>query len=1422
MHVLRGVAGRWGSGIAAVRRSGPGHTRLVATVGAAFSIVVGCLAVASAPEAGAAPSVATSIQITKSPSYPLPYVDDSYTLQATVFDQSAAPVQTPTAVTFTVIAPPAYAGTLPPAYFGDGSTSETDVTGVAASTGVATATLTAGSFVGRYRVVATVKTSTGATQSAVMSLRNSAYETCSSPAPAAWGWGEFPGQSDVSNSITPAPVTTGDGSGSTLPCGATVTSVASGGNNSGEDGKSTLANGTTAALTNAGWLYAWGDDQYGQAGISTSDPNVVADGGEVYVATREKPAGSDLTFTSVAEGNRFSLGLTASGKVYAWGYAGDGALGDGSLAGNDPCFSTLDLPPNDMLCQNTPQLVSDIPLPPNVTVVAIAAEGNDALVLTSAGTVYGWGSTSLDQLGLDPQGGENSGSACYGTAVCEDTPVQVDMSALPQGDSIQSIVGGGDYALLLTSAGTVYGWGSTAAGELGVAPGGGDACGGGCQDSPIAVAPTVLTSVTALSAGYDQALASTGSGAVYSWGDNSAGELGTGSSATDDPTPTQVTALTGVTGLSAGDDFDLVTTTGGPAVWGSTGDGELTLDPGSGNACGGDCQNTPLAVTFPAGSTVAGCSTSQQTCTVAAGEGQSTVIVSPTNAAGNPPCGSNPGPGTCLVVPPSYLDPFQNKTVTLGATGPCTTSLLASTPDATEGIYDWVNAVVVPADAAASPADPIEVQFQPDYCYPVSGVLLLRGLHDVIFDGANPTPANQTGTTFVQLCTTKNSKGSCTKMSPVLPSSDVPPTLAPYCSDSTEANTASFASSALAWARKTDIMFDVDGGCDLEFANMSIVGAGETFGSSYGPVKHSSTLEQNSAFQFSGSQRVQLTNSYVVGAEGDCATVFGLGEATTPGNYPASDVTINGDTCQDLGRDGVSVVYANRVSIGTYAGGNTFTDWDDSGVDIEADAGNPVGGEGNLLVQDNTFTKAQGCTTKLPCDEYLMAGDTTGQVFNVAFDNNTVDKFVDEIEPTGGLFGQNFTIEDNTANDPDTSKYVDDWMYDHEIGGLVAGNTECNPATAGSGCKGFSVGHFVDTGGAGGSFIVRDNVIYDSGSKTLPVYSSQGVTASADVQCQNLNGSGGVIGANDGYENCQAPNLDQQPIQPVPASLPDLVDIAGLDDGAMIRPPVPHKHKHGKTVQRAAATTGEIVCSNVTGTANFDPPLSTASQAPSEMALIDVTIGGCETAGGQSVSTTGTGVMEIPLPTSNCGGLSAGLDQPVSLAVSWTGGSVATSEIVFPGFSYVTGSSPSLLLQGNGAGVDVNGSLTLNTSVASLAAACKSAAGLASIGFSGGVVQAPQQAYLSVPDAPIDVTATVGAGQATVSWAPPVNVGGATATAYTATSDPGGLTCTTTGATSCTVTGLSPGVTYTFNVTATNRVGTGPASAPSAPVVAGP
>jgi len=80
------------------------------------------------------------------------------------------------------------------------------------------------------------------------------------------------------------------------------------------------------------------------------------------------------------------------------------------------------------------------------------------------------------------------------------------------------------------------------------------------------------------------------------------------------------------------------------------------------------------------------------------------------------------------------------------------------------------------------------------------------------------------------------------------------------------------------------------------------------------------------------------------------------------------------------------------------------------------------------------------------------------------------------------------------------------------------------------------------------------------------------------------------------------------------------------------------------------------------------------------------------------------------------------------------------------------------------------------------------------------------------------VNATPGRAQAVVSWTAPDNNGGSPITKYTVTASPGGKTVAATGVTTATVTGLKNGTSYTFTVTATNAIGTSPASVASAAV----
>ena len=94
----------------------------------------------------------------------------------------------------------------------------------------------------------------------------------------------------------------------------------------------------------------------------------------------------------------------------------------------------------------------------------------------------------------------------------------------------------------------------------------------------------------------------------------------------------------------------------------------------------------------------------------------------------------------------------------------------------------------------------------------------------------------------------------------------------------------------------------------------------------------------------------------------------------------------------------------------------------------------------------------------------------------------------------------------------------------------------------------------------------------------------------------------------------------------------------------------------------------------------------------------------------------------------------------------------------------------------------------------------------------------PLSSLTTVPDVPTAVSATASPRSASVSWTAPTYTGGAAIDSYTVTATPGGATCTSS-TTSCTYStgSLTDGTAYTFAVTATNAVGTGGASLPSAP-----
>jgi hypothetical protein len=187
--------------------------------------------------------------------------------------------------------------------------------------------------------------------------------------------------------------------------------------------------------------------------------------------------------------------------------------------------------------------------------------------------------------------------------------------------------------------------------------------------------------------------------------------------------------------------------------------------------------------------------------------------------------------------------------------------------------------------------------------------------------------------------------------------------------------------------------------------------------------------------------------------------------------------------------------------------------------------------------------------------------------------------------------------------------------------------------------------------------------------------------------------------------------------------------------------------------------------------------------------------------------------VTVGIPTAPTGVVAVGGNAQASL--SWTAPSTDNGS---PLSSYTITASP-----GGATGTVTGSPPATNGTVTGLANATSYTFTVMATNAAGtGPASAPSnQIEVGVPSAPTGVTATGGSAQASVSWSAPSN-DVSPVTSYTITASPGGATAAVTGsppATNGTVTGLANGTSYTFTVTATNSVGTGPASGPSNAVV---
>ena len=173
--------------------------------------------------------------------------------------------------------------------------------------------------------------------------------------------------------------------------------------------------------------------------------------------------------------------MKADGTIWSWGANGAGELGDGA--------TTLRPAPVQVL---------------NLTgVTAIGAGDEHSLAVRQDGTVWAWGSNFFLQAGQPNQNFSNP------------TPLLVNGIS-----GASALLGGGKHSMAVRADATVWGWGDNNRSQLGP---NGPGC---CRHTPLPIVG--VANVMALATGGDFSLALLSDGALRTWGGNSFGQLGDG------------------------------------------------------------------------------------------------------------------------------------------------------------------------------------------------------------------------------------------------------------------------------------------------------------------------------------------------------------------------------------------------------------------------------------------------------------------------------------------------------------------------------------------------------------------------------------------------------------------------------------------------------------------------------------------------------------------------------------------------------------------------------------------------------------------------------------------------------------------------------------------------------------------------------
>ena len=226
------------------------------------------------------------------------------------------------------------------------------------------------------------------------------------------------------------------------------------------------------------------------------------------------------------------------------------------------------------LATNGPAAVSIFPRPAAAPDTRLAAGHRHSLAILADRTLWSWGLNSFGQLG-NARNGSTTGAQPF-----EDRPILVGTNGAGITNAVwRSVAAGGrgfdnstnqpgGFSLGLQTNGTLWSWGDNSRGQLGLGS---------------TVAPTIPTQIGTdntwfqIAAGATHALAIKSDGSLWAWGANESGQLGNGTT-TNSTSPARIGAESAWLEVQAGASFSLARRADGTLwAWGTNGFSQLGL-----------------------------------------------------------------------------------------------------------------------------------------------------------------------------------------------------------------------------------------------------------------------------------------------------------------------------------------------------------------------------------------------------------------------------------------------------------------------------------------------------------------------------------------------------------------------------------------------------------------------------------------------------------------------------------------------------------------------------------------------------------------------------------------------------------------------------------------------------------------------------